>query len=180
MAEDDGFQTPLGLTSGPAIDQWAVEDTGLDQFEQANPFQLLEEEDEDEGAFFEMYLRLQRKHRASPLATPIDRPRVKPALQPTPLPMQSQTQPTKVPALPFTEDAAMGGVQTPKSGQLDVDTMRIDSGQAARHNQPETSTRVHASQVTTQHNSAQNCAQNDHESTANDSNAALQNQTVDD
>ena len=180
MAENDGFQTPLGLERGPAIDQRAVEDTGLAQFEQANPFQLLEEEDEDEGAFFETYLRLQRKHRASPLATPADRPRVKPALRPTPLPMQAQTQPAKVPALPFTEDAAMGGVQTPRTGQLDVDSMRIDSGQDARHDQPETSTRVHASQVTTQHNSAQNCAQNDQESTANDSNAALQNQTADD
>ena len=133
MAENDKFQTPLGLTSGPATDQRAVEDTGLAQFEQANPFQLLEEEDEDEGAFFETYLRLQRKHRASPLATPADRPRVKPALRPTPLPMQAQTQPAKVPALPFTEDAAMGGVQTPRTGQLDVDSMRIDSGQAVRH-----------------------------------------------
>ena len=94
--------------------------------------------------------------------------------------MQSQTQPAKVPALPFTEDAAMGGVQTPKTGQLDVDMMRIDSGQATRHDQPETSTRVHTSQVTTQHNSAHHCAQNDHESTANDSNAALQNQTAND
>ena len=87
MAEDDRFQTPLGLTSGPNIDQRKVDDIGLGQSEQANPFQLLEEEDEDEGAFFETYLRLQRKHRASPLATPTDRPRVKPALRPTPLPM---------------------------------------------------------------------------------------------
>ena len=35
--------------------------------------------------------------------------------------MQSQTQLAKVPALPFTEDAAMGGVQTPRNGHLDVD-----------------------------------------------------------
>ena len=85
MAENDGFQTPLGLTSGPTIDQRAVDDTGLAQFKQANPFQLLEEEeDEDEGAFFEMYLCLQWKHRAIPLAMPADRPRVKPTLRPTP------------------------------------------------------------------------------------------------
>ena len=57
-AEDDGFQTPLGLTSGPTIDQQTVDNIGLDQFEQANPFQLLEEEDGDESAFFETYLRL--------------------------------------------------------------------------------------------------------------------------
>ena len=144
MAEDDRFQTPLGLTSGPAINQWTVDDTGLDQFEQANPFQLLEEEDEDEGAFFETYLCLQRKHRASPLPTPADRSRVKPALRPTPLPMQSQTQPAEVPKLPLTKDAAMGGVQTPKNGNLDGDTVRVDLGKAARQDHPETSTRVHA------------------------------------
>ena len=69
---------------------------------------------------------------------------------------------------------------TPRTGQLDVDSMRIDSGQAARHDQPETSTRVHASQVTTQHNSVHHCTQSDHESTANDSNATLQNQIADD
>ena len=74
----------------------------------------------------------------------------------------------------------MGGVQTPKTEHLDVDMVRVDSGQAARHDQPETSTRVHASQVTTEHNSTHHCVQSDHESTANDSNATLQNQIADD
>ena len=58
MTKDNGFQNTLGLISGPTIDQRTVDNTGLDQFEQANPFQLLEEEDEDEGAPFETYLHL--------------------------------------------------------------------------------------------------------------------------
>ena len=54
--------------------------------------------------------------------------------RPTPLPMQAQTQPAKVPALPFTEDAAMGGVQTPRTGQLDVghDEGRLRIGRTPR------------------------------------------------
>ena len=109
-----------------------------------------------------------------------DKPRVKPALRPTPLPTQSQTQAAKVPALLFTEDAAMGGVQTPRNGHLDGDTARFDSGQATRHDQPEMSTRVHAHQVTTQRSSTHHYVQSDHESTANGSNAVLQNQIADD
>ena len=60
MVEDHGFQTPLGSTSGPAIDHRTVDDTGLDSFKHPNPFQLLDDEDED--ADIETYLHLQRKH----------------------------------------------------------------------------------------------------------------------
>ena len=176
MVEDHGFQTPLRLTSGPAVDHRTVDDTGLDSFKHPNPFQPLDDEDED--AVIETYLRLQRKHRASPLRTPVDRPRVKPDLRPTPLPMQSQT--TSFPAIPFAEEAAMGGVQSPKNERLDEDAVSVDSGQVARRDKPETSTRVHARQTTTQDNSPRQNAPTDHEDAANDFTAAGQNQTEDD
>ena len=176
MVEDHGFQTPLGSTSGPAVDHRTVDDTGLDSFKHPNPFQLLDDEDED--ADIETYLRLQRKHRSSPLPTPADRPRVKPDLRPTPLPMQSQT--LKFQAIPFAGDAAMGGVQSPRNERLDKDSASVDSGQAAHHGQPETSTRVHARQATPQDNSARQNARCDHEYVASDSNAAPPNQTGDD
>ena len=169
MVEDHGFQTPLRLTSGPAVDHRTVDDTDLDSFEHPNPFPPLDDEDED--AVIETYLRLQRKHRASPLRTPVDRPRVKPDLRPTPLPMQAQT--TSFPAIPFAEEAAMGGVESPKNERLNEDAVSVDSGQVA-------SARVHARQTTTQDNSPRQNAPIDHEDAANDFNAAGQNQTEDD
>ena len=110
MVEDHGFQTPLGLTSGPAVDHRTVDNTGLDSFKHPNPFQPLDDEDED--AVIDTYLRLQRKHRASPLPKPVDRPRVKPDLRPTPLPMQSQT--TSFPAIPLRRMLRWVGYIHPK------------------------------------------------------------------
>ena len=74
----------------------------------------------------------------------------------------------------------MGGVHSPQNERLDEDAVSVDSGQVARHDKPETITRVHAHQTTTQDNSVRQNAPTDHEDAANDFNAARQNQTEDD
>ena len=112
--DEDGFQTPARTAPRTTGQDAAIDD--IDVLRQSNRFKALEDQDDDD-LFFDQYQRMQRKHAASPLPTPVDRPRVRRTVHETPVAMQTRPQEPNAANMPFGMADTTNG--PPAGSQMD-------------------------------------------------------------
>ena len=118
--DDEGFHTPLRTAKTAYGRPRSPSRTRLGAILLDNPFQPLEEEDDNDREI-NTHLRMLRKHPLSPLQTPEDRPRVRPNAQLTPMRMRPNPQESQPSSVPFDLNGATG-TQKEDTGAATMDT----------------------------------------------------------